>query len=375
MRCRRLQILTLFAVDFARADAGPLTDARIAALPGDRQPAWREYADRSHAEMAADRNAIYAELEGERLADWTAPRKGGGVADFLKRPAAWFATDEAQRIADVVISFQTPAGGWGKGIDLRTRARQPGERFSGGASGWSYAGTFDNGATVTELRFVARASRSAAFGRGLDYVLRAQLPNGGWPQVYPLMGGYHDAITYNDNAMVNVLRLLRDVARGGDEFSGVSAGTRARAAEALARGVACVLATQVRDAGWGQQHDALTLAPTSARAFEMTALASAESAGILRFLMEIEEPDTAVTGAVHSAAAWLRGVPTVDGAWARFCEIGTNRPLFGDRDGSIHFDVREISRERREGYAWFSKSPAAALEKYAKWSAKHPLKP
>ena len=65
----------------------------------------------------------------------------------------------------------------------------------------------------------------------------------------------------------------------------------------------------------------------------------------------------------------------MDGAWARFYQIGTNRPLFGDRDGSIHFDVREISRERREGYAWFSKSPAAALVKYEKWKAKHPLTP
>ena len=61
--------------------------------------------------------------------------------------------------------------------------------------------------------------------------------------------------------------------------------------------------------------------------------------------------------------------------WSRFYEIGTDRPLFGDRDGSIHFDVREISRERRNGYAWFSDGPAGTLAKYAKWAAKHPVKP
>ncbi len=375
MRCRWLHLLALFAAGFARADAGAITAERIAQLAAEQQQAWLKYTERSRAEMAADRNAIYAELEGERLVDWTAPREGPGVADRLKNTAEWFAGAEAQRIADVVISFQTPAGGWGKGIDLRTRPRQPGERFSSGGSGWSYVGTFDNGATVTELRFLARASRGAAFERGLGYVLRAQFPNGGWPQVYPLMGGYHDAITFNDNAMVNVLRLLRDVAGGRNEFANMSAEIRVRAAKALARGIACALATQVRGAGWGQQHDALTLAPTTARAFEMTALASAESAGILRFLMELDDPDSAVIGAAHSAAVWLRAVPTVDEAWARFYEIGTDRPLFGARDGSIHFDVREISRERREGYAWFSKSPAAALEKYEKWKAKHPLKP
>ncbi len=109
--------------------------------------------------------------------------------------------------------------------------------------------------------------------------------------------------------------LLRDVARGRDDFSKVSAETRAR------------------DAG------------------------------------------ARVIGAVHSGAAWLRGVPKVGGEWARFYEIGTNRPIYGDRDGSIHFDVRELSRERREGCAWFSKSPADALAKYEKWNSKHPLKP
>jgi PelA/Pel-15E family pectate lyase len=33
------------------------------------------------------------------------------------------------------------------------------------------------------------------------YLLAAQFPNGGWPQVWPLEGGYHDAVTFNDNAV------------------------------------------------------------------------------------------------------------------------------------------------------------------------------
>jgi len=56
--------------------------------------------------------------------------------------------------------------------------------------------------------------------------------------------------------------------------------------------------------------------------------------------------------------------------WARFYEIGTNRRLFGDRDGTIHTDVQEISHERRNGYAWYVESPRSALEKYEKWAAK-----
>ena len=360
MRAVWLFPFAMFAIHFARAESGA-------------ESAWREYLARSRADMDADRNALYAELEGGRLIDWSAPRAGRGVAEFLKRPDEWFAGEEARRIAEIVCSFQTSSGGWGKGLDLQTRARLPGERLSSGASGWSYAGTFDNGATVTELRFLARAGFREPLHRGLEYVLRAQFPNGGWPQVYPLMGGYHDAITFNDTAMVNVLRLLREVAGGRGEFD---AGIGRRAAGAVERGIACLLATRIHGTGWAQQHDALTLAPAPARAFEPVALASAETAGVLRFLMELDAPSAEAIAAVHGAAGWLRKVEiATSGSWSRFYEIGTDRPLFGDRDGSIHYDVSEISRERREGYAWFSTSPAGALKNYTKWSAKNPLKP
>ena len=380
--------------------ADGLAPARISTLPAEAQTAWREYVQLSQEQMAADRFVVYAELERERLIDWSAPPDGDGVAEFIRKSASWFAEAEAQRLGTIVRSYQTSAGGWGKNLDLRTRTRLPGERFSAGTKGWTYAGTFDNGATTTELRFLARiviatngSEARESFERGLDYVLRAQFPNGGWPQVYPLAGGYHNAITFNDNAMVNVLRLLRDVVRGRREFAFVTEESRARSAAAVARGVDCVLATQIRAGGrltaWGQQHDALTFAPTSARDFEMIALASAESAGLLRFLMEVETPSVEVVAAVHAAAKWLRETAIENVAWervegdnrlvnragagplwARFYEIGTNRPLFGDRDGTIHADVQEISRERRNGYAWYVESPRSALERYEKWAAK-----
>ena len=363
MRAVWLFPFAMFAIHFARAESGA-------------ESAWREYLARSRADMDADRNALYAELEGERLIDWSTPHAGRGVAEFLKKPDEWFAGEEARRLAEIVCSFQTTTGGWGKGLDLQTRARLPGERFSSGASGWGYAGTFDNGATVSELRFLARAGFRPLLHRGLEYVLRAQFPNGGWPQVYPLMGGYHDAITFNDTAMVNVLRLLRDVAGGRAEFAGVDADMRARSAGAVERGLACVLAAQIHGTGWAQQHDARTLAPVAARAFEPVALASAETAGIVRFLMELDAPGPEVIAAVHGAAKWLRKVETASASsWARFYEIGTKCPIFGERDGSVHYDVNEISKERREGYAWFSNSPAGALKNYAKWAAKNPLKP
>jgi hypothetical protein len=58
--------------------------------------------------------------------------------------------------------------------------------------------------------------------------------------------------------------------------------------------------------------------------------------------------------------------------WARYYEIGTDRPIFGDRDRSIHDDVNEISQERRNGYSWYRDSPRRMLERFAQWSRKYP---
>jgi PelA/Pel-15E family pectate lyase len=61
--------------------------------------------------------------------------------------------------------------------------------------------------------------------------------------------------------------------------------------------------------------------------------------------------------------------------WARYYEIATDGPIFGDRDKSIHDNVNEISKERRNGYAWYRDTPAQALEQYSMWREKFPVAP
>ena len=377
----------------------PLTAARIAALPASDQPVWRDYLARSEAALAADRTFYAAELKAAALAKPLRPAKGNPFPQ--KQPPTWYAGPEARRIADHTLTYQTPAGGWNKNTDFGHHPRRPGES-SGYENG--YVGTIDNGGTVTPLRFLATvitangaatttAPQRAAFLRGLDYLFTAQLPNGGWPQVYPLAGSYHDAITFNDGAIINVLTLLREVAAGTGDFAFVPAATRARATACVARGIDCILKTQIIVAGrrtvWGQQHDVLTLAPTSARNYEMPSQSSGESAGIMFFLMGLSDPSPAIVTAVHAAAAWfektaLKDVifkPTPDGTgrhliptpgatplWPRYSELGSDRPLFGDRDKTIHDQIDEISKERRDGYAWFGDSPKRVLAHYAKWA-------
>ena len=241
----------------------------------------------------------------------------------------------------------------------------------------------------------ASARYRASFLRGLDYIFAAQYPNGGWPQVWPLQGGYHDAITYNDNAMINILTLLRDVAGGTNGFAFVPGRTRALATASIKRGIDCILATQIVENGrrtvWCQQHDPLTLQPASARNYEMPSLAAGESAGVVMFLMELRNPSPQVVAAAHAAVAWFEKTKITDVAfrrdgengrrlvaapgsgplWARYYEIGTDRPIFGDRDKTIHDDVNEISLERRNGYSWYGDSARKALDQYARWSDTH----
>ncbi len=181
------------------------------------------------------------------------------------------------------------------------------------------ANTIDNDATTTPMRFLAlmvQATRDiryrAAFERGVDYLLAAQYPNGGWPQYFPLRKGYYSHITYNDDAMVNVLTVLRAAAAGKPPYDFVDQSRRARSAAAVARGIDCILHTQIRQDGkltaWCAQHDETTLKPASARNFEPPTLSGGESVGIVRFLMEIEQPTPEITAAIKGAVAWFRAV-------------------------------------------------------------------
>ncbi len=418
-------VAALFSITVASASVigtnvptKPLTAERVAKLP-----AWKSYLENSQRQRQADLETFQAEMKAHHLTKASAPPKAVTPENTpLKATASWYASEKARRVAQNVISYQTPAGGWSKRTDYTHHQRAPGELFAADSSSkfnlaadfdkpadvrWSYIGTFDNGATITELRFLAKvisASKSdtsalqKSFLLGLEYIFAAQFPNGGWPQVWPLQGGYHDAVTFNDDAMLNVIKLLRDVSLVGDNFAFVPADVRARADASWRRGLECVLAAQVVTDGrrtvWGQQHDALTLQPVSARNYEMPSLASSESATIALFLMQLPKPDSNIVSAVHAAAAWfektkiegkefkssglagrtLHDAPGAEPLWSRYYEIGTDKPVFGDRDQTIHDDVNEISRERRKGYGWFRDSGKSVLQQYAKWATAIPKK-
>lgn len=410
--CLALPVAGRAATLSTMTPAQALDEARLAPLPAAERAPWMAYLARSRALMAADKAALAAEGHGPAgvpARPHAAPADGGMP---LRRPAAWYGTPEALRVADTILSFQTPAGGWGKNADRAGPPRRPGEHWVPGASArkavWHYVGTIDNGATTIEMRFLARVQAQshshgkgeacrAAFIKGLGYLLAAQYPNGGFPQVYPLQGGYHDAITLNDDAMVKVVELLLEAGGGQGDYAFVPAALAGQARAAAASGVALLVAAQqgagAQRSGWGQQHDALSLALAGARNFEPAALASGESANVLLLLMGLPDPSPEVRQAVHAGVAWLRAAALRDLAWqattpeagrrlvpapgageiwARYYDAYSLKPVFGDRDRSIRDDVNELSVERRNGYAWFVTGPARAIERYANWPQRYP---
>ncbi len=404
------------AVTGASTAPDAVTPERILALPRTEQSAWRDYLARSIEQGKKDHAVLDGELKATGLRVMLVPPSGSSAKSLpLDKPADWYTTAEALRIADIVLSFQTPAGGWSKNLDLTAHARRPGESFAGNnltpvASGpgdldaapdpqWHYVGTIDNDATTSEIRFLARIAERGegvekyrdAIGRGVDYLLAAQYPNGGWPQIWPLEGGYHDAVTFNDGAITETLEVLQDVADGKDGLAFVNRKMRQRAAESVARGIDVILRSQISGAAWAQQCDALNLKPVAARNYEPIAVSGGESAAITLFLMKLPHPEPRIVKAVYTAVDWfrktavygfafekgadgrkLRPAPGAGPIWARYYELGTNRPIFGDRDKSIHDDVNEISLERRNGYSWYNGAPKTALDRFAEWSAEHP---
>jgi hypothetical protein len=79
----------------------------------------------------------------------------------------------------------------------------------------------------------------------MDYLQKTQYANGGWPQCYPWPRGYSRYITFNDDAMIGAMRLLRDVVEKAKPFEFVDAQHRQKAVEALEKGVECILKCQI----------------------------------------------------------------------------------------------------------------------------------
>ena len=322
---------------------------------------------------------------------------------------AYFKTDEARQVGDQLLLYQRVTGGWPKNIDMaqpltdEARAQLLKDKQRRDDS------TTDNDATSIQMIFLARLYQytkdpryQEGFRKGVEYLLSGQYENGGWPQFWPEKHGYQIHITYNDDAMVNTLILLRDIVAQKEPYQGdlTDKALRKRMADTFDKGVDCILATQIVTDGertvWCQQHDRETLKPAPARAFELPSYCSMESASLTRLLLELPNPDDRVKKAVHAAMRWfdkykltgykvvrvgsrgsydqdtrLEKDPNAEPIWARFYDLKYCEPFVCDRDGLPRRHLYQIGSERRNGYAWYTTSPATLYPLYEAWAAKY----
>ncbi len=331
----------------------------------------------------------------------------GGISILLS--AKLLAQDT---VADNMLLYQRSVGGWPKHIGDQkidyTKAITAPQKAGLLDDKYRNDATIDNNATTKEIRYLIKAYKKtnnqeylSAAENGIRYLLMMQDNKGGWPQFYPDTSLYRSEITFNDNAMINAMNVLWDVAHGTNGFNVVNTSLVAPSQKAIEKGIDCILKTQVRVNGkltaWCAQYDKNTLQPANARAFELVSLSGSESVGIVEFLMKVEQPSAAIKTAINNAIQWLQA-SRIDGykyidtpdtkqpkgydrvivpeqgstVWARFYDIPTNKPFFCGRDGVKKWSVAEVEYERRTGYAWYGTWAKELLEKeYPEWQKKN----
>ncbi len=328
---------------------------------------------------------------------------------ILPRPGhPQYKATEITAIADNILLYQKDNGGWPKNYDMQA-ILTPEQADSLVKVKQVLNTTFDNSNTYSQIEYLAKTyfytkaeKYKMAALKGIGFIRAAQYNNGGWPQYYPLEKDYSRYITFNDDAMGGIMWLLKDIADGKPEYRFIDHTLRLQLQAAFDKGLDCILKTQINDAGkptaWCQQYDEVNLQPAWARKFEPPGICNRESVGIVQLLMSIKNPSAAVIEAVQNAMTWFReskiyGIrietfaapemvtpfrisktdkrvvvdSTARPIWTRYYELKTHRPLFCNRDSKVVYSLAEVTRERRDGYGWYTYDPQKVLNQYPAW--------
>lgn len=193
--------------------------------------------------------------------------------------------------------------------------------------------TFDDDNSQGALRFLMAVADETgdrelreAVNYGLDFLLKAQYPNGAWPQRYPPpKSGYGAYYTFNDNTIRDCIRTAIEAHQryGRPEFMA-----------AVKRAGDFILKAQLPEPQpiWAQQYD-LEMKPAWARRFEPPSACAGESVGVMRMLVDLYllTGEERYLEPIPRAIAWYERSQIAPNLWARFYELNTNRPLYFNR--------------------------------------------
>jgi PelA/Pel-15E family pectate lyase len=278
--------------------------------------------------------------------------------------------DAARDAGECLVQGQLRSGGWAALIDLSEEGhkkyayRVDPERKKIG-SNWT---TFDDNKTQAALTFLMRLDQTLGFAEpriheatlfALDSVLKAQFPNGAWPQgyqefpdptQYPIKKASYPAdwprtyagkdyrlhYTFNDNAIADTIDMLFLASRIYQE-------PKYREAAIKAGGFILLAQMPEPQPAWAQQYDA-EMHPVWARKFEPPAISGGESQGLLRTLhkLYVETGERKFLEPVPRALAYLRRSQLSDGRLSRFYELQTNQPLYFTKQYVLTHDDKDL---------------------------------
>ena len=228
--------------------------------------------------------------------------------------------------------------------------------------------TLDDDTTQASLRFLMkldsvlnRKDRSIheCVEYALEALLKAQYPNGAWPQRYsefpdsadfPIRKAsypkswprehpnvdYRSFYTFNDNTLADLIdtMFLAEQLYGDVRYSAA-----ARKAGNF------ILLAQMPDPqpAWAQQYNA-EMNPAWARRFEPTAVTGGESQGVIQILLTLHRHthDEKYLSPIGKALDYLERSTLPDGQLARFYELKTNRPLYFTKDYVLTYDDSDM---------------------------------
>jgi pectate lyase, PelA/Pel-15E family len=287
----------------------------------------------------------------------------------------WYGSQESIRMAENLLLYQRDAGGWMKDTEfggnmtdnLKATLIQGKD---------SHDSSIDNGTTLPQVRYMIKMYQETkmeryreSFMRAVNLILSSQYEAGGFPQLLERPeNDYRGEITFNDNAMTNVLNLWLEVynSKNNNNFFSLDQALRDRIEISMIRGIDCILDAQIYSekqeifTAWNGQHHRETLEPTWAREYEPPCIVTSESGGIVRYLMSLDrnflinlDKDNILNEqhsvwervqiASHYATAFfayveIRGYTSSlqpssgsRNVWTRFVDIDSFTPLFFDR--------------------------------------------
>ena len=299
-----------------------------------------------------------------------------------------FYLDAAKDAANALIHGQLVSGGWTNSVDFNPKGEKTARYRNGkGRAKGPNNSTLDDGISQAAIRFILHldkvlAGRDAAIHESaqlaLESLLKAQFPNGGFPQIWTgpvsarpvLKASYPEGYDWRTEGKI---RDYWNMYTLNDGLAGTVSATLLNAFE-LTGDVRCkealihlgdfLILAQMPDPqpAWAQQYGE-SMHPIWARRFEPPAVAGSESQDVLETLLVIYQftRDPKYLEPFTKALPYLKKSVLADGRLARYQELKTNRPLYMNRKGKDYFLTYDDTN-LPDHYGWKGESRLAEIE-------------